>query len=145
MVAAIAGGFTAFVFSCTTDAVSVDACRRIEDTRCDRAVECGIQLSTAVAKDVESCKRFYREQCLHGLVSKVSISGPPLEDCLGAIRGGTCPVVLNPETEPACWFLKEDAGSDAEAGPPAEVPVPPDAAADPDAAPKSPFESGPLL
>ena len=48
---------------CSTEAVAIKECREIEELRCEASVSCGI-----VAEDeVEGCKRFYKEQCLHGI------------------------------------------------------------------------------
>ncbi len=47
---------------CGPSAVGVEACRRIEDARCDAAASCGM------AKDqIADCKLFYQDQCLHGI------------------------------------------------------------------------------
>lgn len=69
---------------CGTDAQGVDDCREIEQTRCAAAKNCGI------VSDVESCQRFYRDQCLHGLPVP-----PPgsvkLKACVDVIRAaGAC-------------------------------------------------------
>lgn len=49
------------VVGCGTDAVGVDSCRRIELARCDAAAACG------TIDDAAECRRFYHDQCLHGL------------------------------------------------------------------------------
>src|SRR5688572_30918766 len=46
---------------CTSGAVAIAQCREIEYARCEAAVPCG------VVTDVDECKRFYRDQCLHGI------------------------------------------------------------------------------
>jgi hypothetical protein len=46
---------------CGTDAVGVESCRDIELARCNAAATCG------TVEDAASCRRFYHDQCLHGL------------------------------------------------------------------------------
>ncbi len=125
---------------CGTDAVGVDECRDIEEARCEAGAFCD------VVEDVAACKRFYRDQCLHGLAAKDRPGAPQLKACLNTIKlagecakGGIenladCPVptpsaktihtkvydvVLSPQDAAECEFLAE----------PVELPVP-DAAAE---------------
>ena len=110
-----------FFAACGSDAVAVEPCRRIEEVRCERAAACGIDLGRvphekerSPANDIEACKRFYRDACLHGLTSQVDPGGPAVDACVGAIRTGTCSVVLKPGTAAACTFLNDappDAGT----------------------------------
>jgi hypothetical protein len=101
--------------ACGTDASGTDACRRIEQARCRKAVVCPkLGLST---DNVELCVQFARNHCLHGLA--VGDPGPATVDpCVKAIEEATtCDVIAAPETAPACSFLKpsppsEDAGAD---------------------------------
>ena len=69
---------------CGTDAKGVDDCRDIEEARCQAAKSC------ALLSDVDGCKRFYRDQCLHGL----AVSSPgsnQVKACVAAIQNaGTC-------------------------------------------------------
>lgn len=69
---------------CGTDAKGVDDCRDIEEARCVAAKNC------ALLSDVDGCKRFYRDQCLHGLA--VSPPGSnQVKLCVAAIQNaGTC-------------------------------------------------------
>ncbi|WP_437737924.1 hypothetical protein [Sorangium sp. So ce1335] len=54
--------------SCGSDAVGVDACRRIETARCEAAAVCPEWVGTASADErVNTCTEFYWDQCLHGL------------------------------------------------------------------------------
>ncbi|MGK3993921.1 hypothetical protein [Sorangium sp. So ce1024] len=54
--------------SCGNNAVGVDACRRIETTRCEAAAACPEWVGTASADErVKTCVEFYWDQCLHGL------------------------------------------------------------------------------
>jgi hypothetical protein len=67
---------------CGTDAKGVDDCRDIERARCEAAFACG-QVS-----DLDRCRRFYRDHCLHGL----AVTPPPqhqVEACVGTIQRAT--------------------------------------------------------
>jgi hypothetical protein len=111
---------------CGTDAVGVDDCRQIEQARCEAGVACG------QVTDVDACKRFYRDHCLHGLalgdspgttqvkacVAAIGVAaqcarqlGPdaPIQDCppgigLTALES-PCKVVSQPEGTEPCRFL----------------------------------------
>lgn len=112
---------------CGVSAVGVDDCRQIEQTRCDYAPVCGI------SNDVDACKRFYRDQCLHGL-SGGQPSRLELNTCLDTIRAAgacakqgkdtpldssscvpdsqngpmkACDVIASPELTVECAFLAE--------------------------------------
>lgn len=68
----------ALAASCGTEARGVEDCRAIENARCEAAEACG------AIEDASACKRFYRDQCLHGL--SVPPPGSPVTDaCVGAI------------------------------------------------------------
>lgn len=57
-------------YGCGTDAVGIDACRTIEEARCDAAPACTGDDDTfgiRTEEQVENCKALYRDQCLHGL------------------------------------------------------------------------------
>ena len=111
------------VAACGTDAEGVESCRTLESARCDRAPGCGLSLDKpaherAPDEDVAACKRFYRDACLHGLVSQTDPGAIEVEACRVAIQDGGCDVVAVPALDPACFFLTEtppvrDAGSDA--------------------------------
>ncbi|MFO0666519.1 MAG: hypothetical protein U0174_21370 [Polyangiaceae bacterium] len=115
--------------ACGSDAVATEPCRRIEEVRCERAAACGIdlgrvphELSRTPQNDIDACKRFYRDACLHGLTSQVDPGAPATDACIAALKTGSCSVVLKPGTAPACAFLNQpppdagtavvDAGSD---------------------------------
>ena len=114
------------VAACGTDAEGIDSCRQLENARCDRAPGCGISLANpphegAPDSDVDACKRYYKDACLHGLVSRKDPGDVEVEACEAAIRNGSCDVVKVPSTDPACVFLLEappsdDAGTDPDAG-----------------------------
>ena len=112
-------------FACSTDAVGIEACRSIEEARCEAAEPCGI------VTDVAACKRFYRDQCLHGLVSEEKPGSPKVNKCVATIRAAgeckkagetqiaachlkptlkttlsdVCDIVLTPEETSECRFL----------------------------------------
>jgi hypothetical protein len=122
----------ALAASCGTDARGIEDCRSIEEARCDAAVACG-QIDDAAA-----CKRFYRDQCLHGL--SVPAPGAPFtKQCVQAIRDAAecakateeaveaactafrtqtraCKYVEAPETLRECAFLTPDAPPAEEGG-----------------------------
>lgn len=144
------GALTALVLACSVslgagafagcgpDAVGIDACRRIEQARCEAAVVCG------VVSDVDGCRRFYRDQCLHGLAAAEAPGEPAVRRCVAAIEAaascesdepGTpldecpdgapatplgsasvevpCDVVLDPEAVQECDFLASDGSAGA--------------------------------
>ncbi|WP_437538422.1 hypothetical protein WME79_20905 [Sorangium sp. So ce726] len=54
--------------SCGNDAVGVDACRRIEQARCEAAAVCPEWIGSGDAEErVNTCIEFYWDQCLHGI------------------------------------------------------------------------------
>jgi hypothetical protein len=119
---------------CGTDAKGVDDCRDIEEARCVAAKNC------AMLSDVDGCKRFYRDQCLHGLavsppgsnqvklcVAAIQNAGTcasqadgteasdvPLEQCTPAIGTSSattaCEIVKEPELATDCAFLAPSPG-----------------------------------
>jgi hypothetical protein len=124
--------------ACGTEAQAVDECRNIEQARCEAGAQCGL------VDDVEECKRFYRDHCLHGMVvdspgqsqvdrcvSTIQAAGncaagdpdAPLSDC-SAVTTGTsatlaCDVVLYPERTTECDFLaSEPVGTGGTGSPP---------------------------
>ena len=117
---AIAMGVLASVLgapACGTEAAGVDACRKIEQTRCRKAAACP-ELGLKGAVGVEECVQYARDRCLHGLA--VADPGPQAVDaCVSAIeQAATCDIVATPETTaPACAFLtphpSPEAGTDA--------------------------------
>jgi hypothetical protein len=70
---------------CGSDAVGVDDCRDIENARCVAGEACGL------VDDVDACKRFYRDQCLHGLTAGERPGKPRVDECVKAIEtAGNC-------------------------------------------------------
>lgn len=105
--------------ACGTDAAGIDSCRTLEAARCERAASCEISLANpphegAPEKDVAACKRFYRDACLHGLVSQAEPGELEVEACRAAIETGSCEIVRDPTLARECVFLLEE--------PPVETP-----------------------
>jgi hypothetical protein len=116
---------------CGTDVIGIEACRDIENARCEASLPCG------VVTDVAACKRFYRDQCLHGLSAPLP-AGASVAQCVSVIRAagrcaaddpeialsacnenetvtepapgltGACDVVRLPERAAECAFLAPD-------------------------------------
>lgn len=87
LMAALFSTLAAFALAagCGSDATGVDECRDIENARCEAGEPCGL------VDDVDACKRFYRDQCLHGLASGEKPGQPVVDDCVNAIkRAGAC-------------------------------------------------------
>jgi hypothetical protein len=109
---------------CGTDAKAVTECREIEQARCEAGEACGL------VEDVDECKRFYRDHCLHGMVvespgqaevdrcvSTIKNAGDcarsnvdiTLAECPGVTAAASamlaCDVVLYPENTLECDFL----------------------------------------
>ncbi|HEY2408722.1 MAG TPA: hypothetical protein VGI10_22105 [Polyangiaceae bacterium] len=122
---------------CGTDAKGIDDCRSIEEARCEAAKNCGIGVT-----DVDACRRFYRDQCLHGLAVD-SPGGPVVASCVAVIRAAgacatspdtllsscpsplasepatltkACQVVTNPELATECAFLAPPPAASGSAG-----------------------------
>lgn len=88
--AAVATALSLFVAGCGTSAKGIDTCREIEEERCRQAPACPDQFRVRSESEVESCVRFYRDQCLHGL-SAEEPGKPALDACLQTIRrAGAC-------------------------------------------------------
>lgn len=84
LISALAGFGITTSPGCGPDAKGVDDCRDIEHARCAAAAPCGI------VTDVPACQRFYRDHCLHGMVT-----APPsrdhVEQCIRTIEAaGAC-------------------------------------------------------
>lgn len=74
--------------SCNSKAVGIDECRRIEYARCEAAVHCPENFDV---DDVAACKRFYRDQCLHGLDRAKTPDKTDVTACVEVIdRLGSC-------------------------------------------------------
>jgi hypothetical protein len=114
------------VAACNTDAVGVNECRDVEYARCEASVACGV----IEADEVDSCKRFYRDHCLHGMKGDKVPSADEHKDCLELIEeagetaktslgmGGAaepdevaCKIIAAPWKSEECAYLVEDSGS----------------------------------
>lgn len=115
----LAVGLVGFVLSagtgsvaCGTEPVGIESCQKIERVRCESAGACGIDLGrpahsgTGAESDVAACIRYYDDQCLHGLVLTKEPETKLVDACVTAIIEGDCTIVAEPETHPACSFLK---------------------------------------
>ncbi len=117
--------------ACGTEPVGVEACRRIEKTRCESAQACGIDLGYPAhegdtpERNVAACIRYYDDQCMHGLVVTKEPAPEDVDRCVDAIIQGDCTVVKAPESHPSCAFLN----------PPATPALPPADGGDSDASP----------
>jgi hypothetical protein len=118
-----AASFVAGIPGCGPEPVAVDDCRAIEYARCDAAFACGF------VEEAESCRRFYRDHCLHGLAAESSPGGQDVEDCVSAIElAGECAltddeltvtecldgdsgiVVVDPDVESVCDLVRYPEG-----------------------------------
>ena len=105
---------------CGTEPVAAEGCRKIEEIRCELAPRC----SNLKVTDVDACKRFYRDQCLHGLAIASDPGAPVIDRCVEALRiaGGCtstengcvettpkgklgCEILEKPELANDCAFL----------------------------------------
>ena len=121
-------GLLAAAPGCGSDAVGVGECREIERARCEVGSACGL------VSDLDACRRFYRDHCLHGLSLEESPSKQRLDRCTNLILAlaacvknlgadasyaecglqvpatleKACGVVESPEQTEACAFLVPD-------------------------------------
>jgi hypothetical protein len=71
------------LFGCGTDAEGVSGCRALENARCQAAASCGYP-------NVDECRRYQRDQCLHGVALETATS-VELDACVADIeRAGRC-------------------------------------------------------
>jgi len=114
---------------CSSDAIAVEACRTIENKRCEAAMGCTSGI--ADEDDVTACQLFYRDQCLFGMAAEEDPGQPAVEACVAAIDQAAvcklstmtdcaqppalsdsdawdksgCTIILNPELLADCAFL----------------------------------------
>jgi hypothetical protein len=115
--------------SCGTDAVGVSQCREIEAARCEAAAFCP---EIDFDGDVEECKRYTRDHCLHGTATEKAPRPGETSACVNAIddaakcaktspdaladdcgidrfasgsKTTVCDIILEPEKAKACSFL----------------------------------------
>jgi hypothetical protein len=99
--------------ACGTDAVGVQACRQVEEARCQEAPGCGVALEPPYhtsGTDTSECIRFYNDQCLHGVASGADPGPTAVNACVAAIHSastieGHCSIVIDPSTSGACVWL----------------------------------------
>lgn len=65
-------------WGCSTGAIAIQQCREIERQRCEGAFACGVIESS----EVDSCKRFYNDQCLHGIAGDEEPTADEQTRCL---------------------------------------------------------------
>jgi hypothetical protein len=85
---------------CDNGAVGVEACRQIEDRRCELVVGCP-NVSIETEADVIACKSFYRDQCMFGIAdAEQDPDDVAIEACLAALsKADACKAA---ETIAAC-------------------------------------------
>lgn len=90
---------------CGTEPVGVESCRTVEEKRCELAPACG------AVTDVPACKRFYRDQCLHGLTVDTDPGKPVVDKCVAALdAAGAC---AKSDPAGACGGVSAAAGTTA--------------------------------
>lgn len=71
--------------ACNTGAVAVAECREIERARCAALEPCG------TIDDVEACRRFVRDSCLHGIAGPKPPTSSEQKACVAMItESGSC-------------------------------------------------------
>ncbi|HVU01159.1 MAG TPA: hypothetical protein VHE30_05380 [Polyangiaceae bacterium] len=116
---------------CSSSAVGVDECRRIERARCAAGRSCALGIDSD--DDADACDRFARDHCLHGLPLDSAPTTGKIDACVraidaagecakehGAAYGATncaisggvtsasasvCEIIQDPEEAVACGFL----------------------------------------
>lgn len=78
------------LWHCGSSATGVEACRTLEARKCELVVGCP-GATVADAGDVEACKLFYRDQCLHGMADGADPDDAAVNGCLAALdKAATC-------------------------------------------------------
>jgi hypothetical protein len=103
--------------ACGSSAVGVDACKSIEEARCNELPDCpNVQVSPPIwyttGTAVQACVRYYDTACAHGLSIGTTPSTTQVSDCVTAIKS-SCAVVAEPQTDPNCAWLVPPAAEDA--------------------------------
>jgi hypothetical protein len=112
--------------ACSTDAVGVNECRDVEYARCEASVACGV----IKEEEVEECKRFYRDHCLHGMKGDEVPSADEHKECIELIEdagkaaraslgmGGAgepdesaCKIIAAPWKSDECEYLVRESSS----------------------------------
>jgi hypothetical protein len=107
-------------WACGPSATGVDACKQIEEARCQKAGACGISTEPPYStngSDVGACIRYYDVQCMHGTSVPVPVAAQ-VNACVAAIQSSACdggtPLF---ETDPACDWLTQNPSPEAGATP----------------------------
>jgi hypothetical protein len=106
---------------CSSSVYGVEACRRIEEVRCQRAASCQIDLSSPAhdpvnpEADVANCARHYRDACVRGMAITREPGGGEIDRCVETLKVAGCVSIRSPESEPACAFLNPSADASADA------------------------------
>lgn len=79
---AVVAGLSVSAVGCKTTPVSPDGCKAIEEARCRTIVGC----PSFENLDVDSCIRFYDDQCLHGFSSDTDPGDPQVNNCVKNIE-----------------------------------------------------------
>ncbi|MBM4358487.1 MAG: hypothetical protein FJ096_10310 [Deltaproteobacteria bacterium] len=87
---ALVGMFAPALLHCDGSATGIDACRSIEEKKCILVKGCpGSTVQTDA--DVDACKLFYRDQCLHGIADFAKPDDAAVATCLAALdAAGAC-------------------------------------------------------
>lgn len=82
-------------YACGTDSVGVSECRQIEEARCSAAAKCGS------VEDLQACKAFFHDHCLHGLAIEEAPRANTVKACVDTIAAaGTCAAKHGAKTPP---------------------------------------------
>ena len=107
---------------CGSNAQGIDACKSIEQARCQQIPNCpDVSVSPPIwyttGSAVDACNRYYDTACGHGLSIGSNPSTSDVNACVAAINANGCGVVASPQSDPACAWLVPPADEDAgEAG-----------------------------
>jgi hypothetical protein len=137
------GGAALVMWQCSNGATGVEACRKIENKKCELALGCANAPRVADEGDVTACKLFYRDQCLLGMADSADPTEVQTDACLAALdaaggcKGGAlakcaaapklvtgadpkllsgCDVILANEKLADCAFLQPPPGTTTSAG-----------------------------
>lgn len=96
----IVWGTSISLLGCNTGAVAIQECRDIEYVRCEAAPACGVG-EVKTEEDVAACRRFYKEQCLHGIAGPKPPPAQAHKACLAAINAAAVCARQDKTTAPA--------------------------------------------
>jgi hypothetical protein len=113
------------VAGCGSSATGIDACKTIEEARCNRLPDCpNVTVSPPVwyttGSAVDACTRYYDVACAHGLSTGSNPATSDVNACVAAIKA-SCSAVAEPQSDPGCaWLVPPtttvEAGSSSDAG-----------------------------